>query len=729
MGTSGTAASTLSLIGGTVGSGGAQGANAFPWNQYFVTSFDLAKVAALDATAAFIQQAISVTIDIAGKPTPVNVSPLTEAKLDYALSTGLTGKGQTVGMIDNAVNLGHEQFAGKTITTDGYATAGDPAPAGGDFHGTGVASIMVADGIVGASGQSTVGFAPGANLFAGYLDYNQPTNFGQLASFMNDAAHLKVVAMNNSWGLANDTVASGDLPSALNSGPGASYLSALRIYAQGGIVVFAAQNDYAATSISSLAGLPSFYPDLQPSWLAVINAIPTLDSGGNITSAQRVSTGCDEAATYCLAADGQMFVAGNTGSSSYDAGTGASFAAPQVTGALALLAEAFPSMTAQQLRDRLLATANDSFYTATGTVTFAPGITHGYNAEFGMGFLDLKAALLPIGTTSVPTAAGGQIAQGSAAIVSGFASGSAIAQALGKARIVALDQMGGNFTTPGNTIAGTAKAPDLSGLRLAYLGAALDPVRMQAFSAAVSTGNVMAIVDHPDAFTAPDAATLLGLGEERVYDRNGLKLTVLRENGGLAGASAERTFDLGDGTALKLGLASFAHAGSILGISVPGTGSALRSNTDAVTVGYATRVSRDVTLRASGEFGTATGNGAGMVASFSPVSYNSLGVSLDTANAVQSGDVFSLFARLPVAVTGGQANMTLPTAFAAGQTSFSTVGVGLRPTARQIDMGFEYDQPLTDHASMAYGAAYSVNAGNITGATSAAAMIGVRFVF
>jgi hypothetical protein len=80
--------------------------------------------------------------------------------------------------------------------------------------------------------------------------------------------------------------------------------------------------------------------------------------------------------------------------------TGTSFAAPQVSGSIAILAEAFPNHTPEQLVDRLLASAFNGFFTHEGATTFINGVDHGYNSEFGHGMVDLSAALLPIVTSS-----------------------------------------------------------------------------------------------------------------------------------------------------------------------------------------------------------------------------------------------------------------------------------------------------------------------------------------
>ena len=63
---------------------------------------------------------------------------------------------------------------------------------------------------------------------------------------------------------------------------------------------------------------------------------------------------------------------------------------------MALLAEAFPNHTAEQITDRLLAYADNSFFNHDAVVTFGNGVKHGYDDEFGHGILDIYAALLPI---------------------------------------------------------------------------------------------------------------------------------------------------------------------------------------------------------------------------------------------------------------------------------------------------------------------------------------------
>ncbi|NNC58409.1 MAG: S8 family serine peptidase, partial [Erythrobacter sp.] len=69
--------------------------------------------------------------------------------------------------------------------------------------------------------------------------------------------------------------------------------------------------------------------------------------------------------------------------------SGTSFSAPQVAGAVALLAQAFPNLTGAQIVEILLDTARDAG--ATGT-----------DATYGRGILDIGRAVAPQGTTRLP---------------------------------------------------------------------------------------------------------------------------------------------------------------------------------------------------------------------------------------------------------------------------------------------------------------------------------------
>ena len=118
---------------------------------------------------------------------------------------------------------------------------------------------------------------------------------------------------------------------------------------------------------------------------------------------------CGSAKEYCIVADGwQLNVGGyiNSGTSVYPTQkSGSSLTAPMVSGGIALLSQAFPNHTPEQLTDRLLASANNSWFTPEGNTTFTThgnGIKHGFHSTWGHGVPDFYAALKPITSNANP---------------------------------------------------------------------------------------------------------------------------------------------------------------------------------------------------------------------------------------------------------------------------------------------------------------------------------------
>jgi autotransporter-associated beta strand protein len=148
---------------------------------------------------------------------------------------------------------------------------------------------------------------------------------------------------------------------------------------QGGLVVFAAGNDSQANP-STIAALPSVAPDLEKGWLAVV-AINSNDP----TQLESYSNKCGIAMDYCLAAPGDVIVldkdtTASTTDPTYYIVQGTSLAAPQVSGAAALVWQAFPYFTNDLVRQTLLGTAD-------------PLGGSQPNSTFGYGELDVGKAV------------------------------------------------------------------------------------------------------------------------------------------------------------------------------------------------------------------------------------------------------------------------------------------------------------------------------------------------
>lgn len=150
---------------------------------------------------------------------------------------------------------------------------------------------------------------------------------------------------------------------------------------RGTIFVWAAGNEGAAQP-GALSALPRVVPEMRGHF---INVVAWDDARGALAE---YSNACGATMEYCITAPGSGIDAGGRVVS------GTSFAAPVVSAAVAVLREAFPYMTPEQITDLLFTTARD---------LGAPGV----DAVYGHGMLDLERASRPVGTQLVPLAAGG----------------------------------------------------------------------------------------------------------------------------------------------------------------------------------------------------------------------------------------------------------------------------------------------------------------------------------
>jgi hypothetical protein len=150
--------------------------------------------------------------------------------------------------------------------------------------------------------------------------------------------------------------------------------------AAGVVVILTAGNDGFADPVASalIATTPQAHG-------AVIIAGATNNAGTDLASfSNRAGSGAD----FYLAAAGEGMVVYNKNGGLSSGAFGTSFSAPAIAGAVALLAEAFPNLTGQQIVNLLL---------TTGTDVGAPGT----DKIYGRGFLNLANAFAPQGTLSL----------------------------------------------------------------------------------------------------------------------------------------------------------------------------------------------------------------------------------------------------------------------------------------------------------------------------------------
>lgn len=306
---------------------------------------------------------------------------------------GLTGAGVRIGVVDSGINRSHPALNPRVVANLNYVSSSNNNLAVDDVqgHGTAVAQIMAGT----AFGEWPGGIAPGATMVSARIiqdkspdddgsgQGNEITGAIGLKPIHQDLINRGVKIMNNSWGGLYWTNPSATAPIADEYRP--------FIMGNGGLVVFATGNSGFADP-SSMAALPSQpgpngtlpAADLERGWIAVTAVNPDspgqLDTGSDGTV---YPNACGVAMRYCLAAPGTVIVTGTNNSPTnpdYWRWKGTSFAAPIVSGAAALVWEAFPYFNNDLLRQTLLGTALD---------IGAPGV----DSIFGYGLLDIGKAI------------------------------------------------------------------------------------------------------------------------------------------------------------------------------------------------------------------------------------------------------------------------------------------------------------------------------------------------
>jgi hypothetical protein len=312
-------------------------------------------------------------------------------------------------VIDSGLDSDSPEFAGR-VHPDSADVAGNRGIDPENDHGTNVA--LVAAGARDDSG--VVGIAFGASVLAIRADL--PGSCGE--DTPQDPSLGCRFADNDIAAGIDLAIASGARVINLSLGGGAANTalrSALSRAADAGVVVVIAAGN---AGDGSDPAIPPDQPD--PFAADAVNA-----GNGNVIIVGSVddesgfspfsNRAGDFVASYltalgericCVYQDGEVFVETIDGQQFVTLFSGTSFATPQVAGAVALLAEAFPNLEATEIVEILLTSARDAG-------------DSGLDPVFGAGILDIAAAFAPSGTT---TLAGTDFALGFA---SDFALGSA----------------------------------------------------------------------------------------------------------------------------------------------------------------------------------------------------------------------------------------------------------------------------------------------------------------
>ncbi len=323
----------------------------------------------------------------ANVPNPPINAQLALTNTYAAQKQGYTGAGITIGVVDSGIMASNPTVAGRVYQEQIYVDPTQNNTSIDDVVGHGTWVSEIAAGVPFA--QFAGGIAPGAGLVsARIIADNAPDDNGSTAPTQvtgADAVPLgqvnqnliasNVQIMNNSWG--------GISWSSTDAATTAAFDAAYAPFVEqhGGLVVFAAGNDSSANP-STIASLPTVANDaaLQQGWLVAV----ALNSN-NPTQLDSYSNKCGIAMNYCLAAPGDVIVLdkdtlASTTNPTYYVVEGTSFAAPQVSGAAALVWQAYPYFSNYLVQQTLL-----------GTATPLGGSQP--NPTFGYGALNVGAAV------------------------------------------------------------------------------------------------------------------------------------------------------------------------------------------------------------------------------------------------------------------------------------------------------------------------------------------------
>ncbi|GAA4043033.1 S8 family peptidase [Parerythrobacter jejuensis] len=304
----------------------------------------------------------------------------------------MTGAGSTIAIIDTGIDSDSPEFAGR-IHPDSTDVAGNSTFEAVDDHGTNVALVAGAA----FDGNGVVGIAFDASILA--LRADEPDS---CTASEDDADLDGCVFFDRDIARGVDqAVASGATVINLSLGGSAPTQrlndAIARAAAAGIVIVVAAGNDGDSTE----AGIDPDNPDPFASGILAAGGSNVIIVG-SVNDAREISDFSNRAGNgassflsargeriCCVYEDGTLQITTEANGDRFvTLFSGTSFAAPQVAGAVALLAQAFPNLTGTEIVEILLDSASD-----VGTA--------GVDSIFGRGILDIARALQPQGTTRV----------------------------------------------------------------------------------------------------------------------------------------------------------------------------------------------------------------------------------------------------------------------------------------------------------------------------------------
>ena len=645
------------------------------------------------------------------------------------------GTGVTVGVIDTGIDLAHGTFvegaATGEVTEEFFLGAVDETGADNLSHGTAVASIIAGRANPMHKGPYT-GVAPYATIrmFAIPLGSLPPPDtpieafpLSKLAQFDDEDAELYSDVLSHGLDVLNLSFGvSGVVEFYDASAIRAARSKTIETLAQADrtdktILVWAAGNSHDKLCIAGsencvgdseidylgrAAGrLDASSPDLYAGMMARIqelrgHSIAAVATGEDGEIAP-FSARCGIAADWCIAAPGHRVWAAFFGTwqgeliRSYALLSGTSFAAPMVSGGLALMTQMFRGqLPGEDLVTRLFHTADR-------------GGRYADRAVYGHGLMDLGAALSPVGA---PVVTAGDTVGGAGALVqqSGFqlggALGTGLLSALSGREVVAFDALGAPFWYDLGRLVASSAEPWF-GTQVSDFMSAPTPERPADDTGPVGIAPPAAL--RLDLGKTPDVA---GIGHAPLA-RNSLSLTMSRADGIVATAFTTEGIDnllpasgaslswRAQDAPLGLRVGWFSERQSMLSTTAEGAFGALGAHSVSLGLEIDQRVG-DWRLSGGPEVGVVHARAQdGIIAGVSPLATSAFAV--HGTRPIGTNGMLQVTLAQPLRVEGGDVRLSVPV----GRTKEGGIvrqqfSADVTPTGRQLDLAVRWDRPFAE---------------------------------
>ncbi|MBT8155915.1 S8 family serine peptidase [Epibacterium ulvae] len=297
-----------------------------------------------------------------------------------------TGQDVTVGVIDSQIDFNHVDLSRAYDETLDYDFDQDTSDISinskymTDHHGTMVAGMIAAEG---GNGVGSVGISPDATLVGLAINYSSSDVGSQVIDALKASAALDVV--NNSWSFTANFRDNFALSSYSAYGEALEFVAETGRDGLGTAVVFSAGN-------SGIEGSSNYHNFQNSPYTIAVGAVERSGEAWDGTSL---------GANVLLSAAGHQAVT-TYSNDRYALPSGTSFAAPQVSGAIALMLEANPDLGYRDIQQILALSATreglsddplagDGWLT-NGATNMNGGGMH-FSDAFGYGFLNVHNAV------------------------------------------------------------------------------------------------------------------------------------------------------------------------------------------------------------------------------------------------------------------------------------------------------------------------------------------------